>query len=100
MLKKINRVLKLVGLNLVRSKRRKSKWQAVPPVPPPSPEEIVSSRDTEKDLRWHYVGDTCPGGHADWETSGGTTPEQNEARFETPRVEQPNSDNKISGPTS
>jgi hypothetical protein len=54
------------------------------------------------------VRDARPGGksgpapsetiiHADWETSGGTTPEQNEARE---FVKQPNSDNGVSGPTS
>lgn len=38
--------------------------------------------------------------YPNWETAGGTTPEQNDAHFNRGPVSQPNSDNGISGPTS
>lgn len=100
MLKKINRILRLVGLNLVRAKRKKTSWQKVPPYTPQELQDAAVPRNCEWQGKTHYVGDDCPGGHEEWETSGGTTPEQNEARFDRPTAKQPTSDNNITGPTS
>lgn len=65
----------------------------------------ANAGDTIRSGVTHFVGDACPGGHLNdgskevaegWEREGGTTKEQNDARFPLP----PNNDNNITGPTS
>lgn len=100
MLKKINRLLKLVGLNLVHAKRKQAIRR------PYTREELENCPPPRKlhDNMTHFVGDDCPGGHRDLEgptgnvgCCGGPVGVDDHERT---RVEQPNSDNKIGGPTS
>lgn len=92
MKKILKKILKFLGIKGITPKRPRARKT--------TPVRIQVKLDTEgsnpydadelrNHVKTHYVGDDCPGGHADLTDT-----------CARPRVEQPKSDNNVTGPTS